>query len=127
MPTLPALPADGTVDKIVTAVRAGSFPYIAARAFGVPPSTHYAWLQQGAQGQAPYREYLEKVSTAAAAARLAAEVEVRRENALAWLRYGPGRERPGEPGWTDRTEHAVTDGQGGPLRLIVEVVNDRRA
>ena len=124
-PMLKALLTDGTVDKIVTAVRGGAFPYVAARAFGVPRVTHYRWMEAGERGAPLYREYWAKVSEAAAAARWQAEVEVRRENPLAWLRYGPGRERPDEPGWTERSEHAVNGTDGGPVRVVVEVVHDR--
>ena len=39
---------------------------------------------------------------ARAEARLSAEVEVKRGEPLNWLMKGPGRDRSGEPGWTDR-------------------------
>ena len=53
---------------------------------------------------------------ARAQARAAAEIEVRRDNPAFWLRVGPGRSRPGAPGWTDRQEIAI---EGGVTRFTL--------
>jgi hypothetical protein len=45
-PVLKVLLRDGTVGKIVLAVRDGAFPYVAARAYGVPQTTHYRWMER---------------------------------------------------------------------------------
>ena len=47
-------------------------------------------------------------------ARIVAKIEVRKMNPFHWLRYGPGRERSGEPGWTDSIEV-----QQQPVTLII--------
>ena len=57
------------------------------------------------------------VREARAQARVAAETEVRRDNPLAWLRYGPGRDRAGEPGWTER--HEIAGADGAPVRFTL--------
>lgn len=51
-----------------------------------------------------------------------------RTNPLAWLRYGPGRERAGEPGWTESREvtapepelHADKEDTAALARMILE-------
>jgi hypothetical protein len=91
---------------IVASVRAGGFVWVAAQAAGVGQSTFHRWMSD----QRPrFREFREKVEQARAQARLTAELEVKRTNPEFWLRVGPGRERPGEPGWTDsaKVEHKV--------------------
>ncbi len=107
--------------RIVAFIRAGSFAWVAAEAAGVSKSTFHRWLQRGEQeGSEPYCEFADEVRQAQAQARVAAETEVRRAQPLAWLRYGPGRDRPAEPGWTEQRQ--VTGPDGGPLQL--REVND---
>src|SRR5262249_19759838 len=40
---------------------------------------------------------------------------------LAWLRMGPGRDRPGEPGWTDAPPTEATGSGGAPLRFTLVI------
>jgi hypothetical protein len=63
----------------------------------------------------PHANFYREVTRARARARFAAETEVKKENPLAWLRYGPGRERPGEEGWTDSNKVELTGKDGAPL------------
>ncbi len=101
--------------QVVAYFRAGSFEWVAAEAAGVSKSTFHRWLQRGAtETRGAYHAFAEEVRQAKAQARVAAETEVRRTNPVAWLRYGPGRERPDEPGWTERQQHEVTHGRAPP-------------
>ena len=102
--------------SLLEAIRGGSFPHIAGKACGVAPSTWFRWMQLGQQGQEPYARFAAEVQQAAAHARVAAEIEVRKSDPLAWLRWGPGRERgPDEPGWTSgQTAQAVASVAVGP-------------
>ena len=88
--------------QIVAFIRAGSFDWVAARANGVPAPTFFRWMERGEQGEPEFSEFWTDVQNARAESRLAREVDVARKEPLAWLRLGPGRDRPGEPGWTDR-------------------------
>jgi hypothetical protein len=88
--------------KITAYIRAGSFDWVAARACGIPPRTFYHWMERGEQGEPIFAEFWREVQEARAQARLMREVKVADTEPLAWLRMGPGRDRPGEPGWTDR-------------------------
>jgi hypothetical protein len=94
------LPNKKAIARIKSYILGGAFPHIAAGAEGIAPSTFFRWMQMGKQGIKPYQAFWEEVTKAQSQKRLAAEVQVAKENPLAWLRLGPGRTRPGEPGWT---------------------------
>jgi len=103
--------------KIVSYIRAGAFDWVAAEACGIGERTFYHWLKEGAAGRQPYLQFLQEVTTARAEARAAAELEVRKMNPFAWLRYGPGREKPGKPGWTETYCAEHTGADGGPIQI----------
>jgi hypothetical protein len=90
---------------IVAAIRAGSFDWVAAEANGITRETLRLWLRKGERDKRkPYVAFAADVRAARAQARLSAEIEVRRDQPFNWLRFGPGRERDGEAGWTESTE-----------------------
>jgi len=105
------------IDAIVERVRVGVFPYIAAQAVGIPKSTFYDWMRRGEKGRKPFSELLARVREAAATARSNAELRVFRDKPLEWLRLGPGREKPGEPGWTESPTTLRVEGGDTPVRL----------
>jgi len=94
-------------DAILASLRAGAFTAVAAEAAGVGASTLREWMArgEGRDQRRPedrrYAAFAAQVRGASAQARVAAECEVFKTNPLAWLRYGPGRERPGRPGWSN--------------------------
>lgn len=100
---------------VVSYIRAGAFDWVAAQAAGIGKTTFYRWMLSGEQGKQPYAKFYSAVREARAVARVAAEMEVRRDNPLAWLRYGPGRAKSDEPGWTE--SHEVTAPQGASITL----------
>lgn len=112
--------------QILASIRAGAFDWVAARAAGVSVPTFYRWLSDE---RSPYREFAEKVAEARAVARLSVEIEVRKKNPEFWLSRGPGRERPGEPGWGEKTTIEHTGPGGGPVetKAVVEVKPDQLA
>jgi hypothetical protein len=94
--------------RILRYIRDGAFDWVAAEANGVSRRTFWEWVRRG-EGEDPdrpqtpfYAEFASQVREARAEARYSAEVEVKRGEPLSWLMKGPGRDRPGEPGWTDR-------------------------
>lgn len=90
---------------IVAAIRAGAYDWVAAQANGIDPDTFRSWIRRGdKEGTEPFLSFVTDVRTARAQARLSAEIEVRKEEPFNWLRFGPGRERPGEDGWTESKE-----------------------
>jgi hypothetical protein len=90
---------------IVAAIRAGAFDWIAAEANGIDRETFKLWMRTGTRSKRePYLSFVRNVRAARAQARLSAEIEVRKEQPFNWLRFGPGREREGEAGWTKSTE-----------------------
>jgi hypothetical protein len=93
--------------RIVSFIRAGAFDWVAAEANGIDRHTFWEWIRRGEnEDERPqtdaYAKFAKQVREARAEARLSAEVEVKRGEPLSWLMKGPGRDRPGEPGWTDR-------------------------
>lgn len=102
-----------TQAKIVSYIRAGAFDWVAARAAGIAQSTFYLWMKGDTPRRAQFRDAVEE---ARAQARLAAEVEVRKRNPEFWLSRGPGKERPGQPGWGEKTTHEIVGNDGGPIK-----------
>lgn len=102
--------------QIAQLIRAGAYDWVAAESAGIGRSTFYRWMALGEDGRAPYTDFAREVVIARAQARAAAEIEVRRDNPAFWLRVGPGRSRPGAPGWTDRQEIAI---EGGVTRFTL--------
>jgi hypothetical protein len=112
-------------DQIAALVRAGIFPYVAAGACGVGRATFFAWMDPGSRKRRRrlFRDFRDKVHRAADEARAAAEAAVYAGDKLSWLRYGPGRERPGEPGWTNSAEITMAHDPAVPLRIEVIYVD----
>jgi hypothetical protein len=88
--------------QIAAFVRAGGFPHVAATAAGVPRDLFARWLRRGTDPRTPalVRALCRDVLQAHAQARLKAEVAILADKPLDWLRYGPGKEKPGAPGWS---------------------------
>jgi hypothetical protein len=87
---------------IVSYVRAGGYPQVAAEAAGVPREVFAVWLRRGTDpgGRSLYRDLLRDVVQAHAQARLKAEVAALEDRPLDWLKFGPGKETHDAPGWT---------------------------
>lgn len=97
--------------RIVAFIRSGAFAWVAAEAAGISKTTFHRWIQQGeAETRGRYYDFAEDVRQAKAQARVAAEIEVRKLSPATWLRFGPGRDRPEEPGWTDQRQLTGPDG-----------------
>ncbi|MBT7833488.1 MAG: hypothetical protein HN667_07620 [Chloroflexi bacterium] len=91
-----------TTGLVVESIEAGAFDYVAAEAAGISPSTYYDWMARGRNGEPEFLEFSERVRQARAQARLNAESRVFKSDPKSWLRYGPGKDRPSMPGWTER-------------------------
>lgn len=92
-------------NTIISYIRAGAYAWVAAQAAGIHRATFWRWMQIGERHHerskaSVYRDFYYEVQQAQAEARAAAEIQVRRDRPETWLRYGPGRSRPGMPGWT---------------------------
>jgi len=91
---------DEIAKRIVAAIRAGSYPHVAAQSAGVPRALFGRWLERGRQQRCGrYRVFLLQVREAKAQARAKAEIDARQKDAKFWLRYGPGKEISDAPGW----------------------------
>jgi hypothetical protein len=88
---------------ILTYLRQGGFPAVAADAAGVPWPIFEAWLRRGEERRArePLRSFARAVRQAMAQARLLSELSVCKKEPKFWLCNGPGRETLDNPGWTN--------------------------
>ncbi len=116
-------------------IRLGAFAHVAASSLGIRPETFSRWLTKGKEARSGiFAQFYQDVSVAQAEARMTAEMEVRRDNPLAWLRYGPGRTRRetivhenGEreeivlPGWSDDPKIRI-EGGDKPIRVQHEII-----
>lgn len=93
-----------TVEQVKTITAylvAGGTPHVAAQAAGVPRFVYRRWMNRGREtGEAVYRHFRAAVLQAHAQSRLDAEISVRKNKPLDWLRYGPGKGNPRRPDWT---------------------------
>jgi hypothetical protein len=99
--------------KIVDAILEGAYDWVAARAAGIHKDTFYFWLQRGEAGESPYSDFSDAIDHARAVARRGAEAAVKQDDPLSWLMKGPGRERPGEPGWASPSDTRQTEAVQG--------------
>jgi hypothetical protein len=88
---------------ILSYIRSGGYPWVAAEGAGIPRQVFAQWLRRGAKprSRALYRSFYIRVIQARAQGRLAAEIETRKKDPRYWLTHGPGRETSGAPGWTN--------------------------
>jgi hypothetical protein len=95
-------------EKIVAFIRAGGFAHVAAEAAGLPHAVFARWLARGEQADAPanYRAFARAIREAEAQARLQAELNVRRDKPLDWLKAGPGKASADNPGWGNASKAA---------------------
>lgn len=90
-------------EKIVAYIRAGGFAHVAAEAAGLPREVFARWLARGERPGAPasYRAFAQAIREAEAQTRLQAELNVRKDKPLDWLKAGPGKDAADNPGWTN--------------------------
>jgi hypothetical protein len=104
---------------IAAYIRAGGFEHVAAEAAGVPRRVFDKWLHAGQrkEGRKVYRRFVAAVRQAGAQARLGAEIAVLKAKPLDWLKCGPGKERPGNPGWSTAARAQSRGNETHPLML----------
>jgi hypothetical protein len=108
---------------VLSYLRAGGFLHVAVEAVGLSAEAFALWLRRGEGRRAParYRALARSVRQAQAQARLGAEASVLGDRPLDWLRYGPGREDAGRPGWTAAARPASAGAVGVSPLLVPEV------
>lgn len=108
-----------TYAKMLLLIRAGVFKHQVAKGFGVTTTTFNIWLERGrndieANRLTPYSQLVLDVEQAEGTARIQMELRIAETNPEFWLRNGPGKTKPNEPGWTDT--QAVEGGEN-PLQV----------
>jgi hypothetical protein len=102
-------------------VRAGAFREQAAKVLGVTPSTFATWLRRGLEdlqaGQiTSFSKLAVDILKAEGEARIVAEIEIKQNNPLAWLRHA-GRNKPDEPGWSEEKTILHTGDDNHPITI----------
>src|SRR5262249_10830920 len=79
-----------------------AFPHVAAKAWGMSAAQLEFILEQAETGsdKSKNAKFGKKIIQAQATARLRAEMEAYDKNPILWLKSGPGKEKPQNPGWT---------------------------
>jgi hypothetical protein len=98
-----ALPFDSLLaERILSYIRSGGYPTVAAEAAGLPKEVFLQWVKRGEKTKArePYRSFARGVREAAALGRLVAELAVHDKEPKYWLAHGPGKETEHNPGWS---------------------------
>lgn len=107
-------------EEIVAYIASGSYDYVAAQAAGISRSTYYRWYESGSRPGSRYGTFRRAVEEARARARVIAENAVFKTKPEVWLRYGPGRERPGAPGWTHAARPWAEDVDAETMRAAAK-------
>lgn len=99
--------------QIVSAIRSGAYPHVAAQACDVSKELFDDWLRRGTGPYArkPYGPFAREVLQAQAQARVRAETEAFANAPKAWLHYGPGRESTRSPGWSAPVKASALTGE----------------
>jgi hypothetical protein len=87
-------------EQLVSFIRAGGFPHVAAEAAGIARDVFDLWLEAGARKREPFCSFATQVRQAAAVARLLQEHAVYQKDPKFWLSHGPGKAQPAQSGWT---------------------------
>ncbi len=86
--------------RIFTFISAGGVPWVCAEACGIPREIFDQWMQRGRSSEEePFLGFYQGVLEHHAQARLTAELGVKKDDPLSWLKYGPGRATSEYPGW----------------------------
>lgn len=96
--------------QILSFIRVGGYPHVAAQAAGIPEWMWNEWIALGEKKGArePYKSFVLKVNQAKAQARLNAEVAALEADPRFWLKNGPGKETPESPGWAAMVRPMLT-------------------
>jgi hypothetical protein len=93
--------------EILAYIRAGAYPHVAAAAAGVPETTWNTWKERSTR-RGQYQAFFTKIKQASAQARVMAEIDARKEDVRFWLKNGPGKEQPDNPGWAAMVRPLLT-------------------
>lgn len=103
-------------ERIVDAIRAGSYAEPACRAAGIAESTFYRWLQRGeAEGRGIYAEFARAVRRAEAEAELNAVDVVQAHMPSDWRAAIAFLERRYPARWRRQTSAEISGPGGGPI------------
>jgi len=120
------LPTPELQQLIVAYIRAGGFAHVGAEAAGVSHERFASWLSRGARprGRKEYRLFRDAIRQAQAQSRLAAEIAVFKGRPLDWLKCGPGKDAPGNPGWSTAAKAQPTATETRPHSLADPIIQE---
>jgi hypothetical protein len=114
--------------EIVTRIRSGSYPHVAAESVGVPRRVFDEWMSAGRkQRRGRRRDFCRAVSQALAEIRAAMEIAAKKQDPKFWLRFGPGKDGGNLRGWGPAAKRRArkaskqTDWQPELFALLAEI------
>lgn len=114
-------------NELLDYLQAGAYPHIAAEAAGISQATLEAWLHAGHRARAKkvFRDFTARYEAACAMARLVAEIAVHDTDPKYWLKFGPGKDRPGRPGWSREVKPFIEDKSSTTVNILANpLIND---
>ena len=109
---------DEVSEFIVSAIRAGNYAEVAAKAAGIHPATYYDWMKRGKAGKEAdrlYAEFANAVKKAEGEAEAHAVALVRKAMPDNWQAAMTYLERRYPDRWRRRERHEITGPDGGPI------------
>lgn len=131
----PCLLSPEVMRSIAENVSMGAYFNVAVRAAGIAIRTAQTWRKKGDEflnlieagrqdeisiDDFKYVQFAQAIMQAEGVARLKAEQIVYAGDPRFWLRVGPGRDKPDDPGWSERVEHSGPGGKGIPFTMSIE-------
>lgn len=130
----PTLLTEELQAQILYILQTGTYQWVAAQACGIDPGTFQDWMRKGNAPDAPepYATFAREVNRVHAIVRANVESNVAHRNPEYWLTRGPGRSKPGRPGWTDAPleveesdeERAIDQLSYEQLEALAEMIGD---
>lgn len=104
-------------ERILNAIKAGNYSYVAAQLGGIGERTFYDWMKRGESGEEPFAQFSQAVKEAEtqAEARNVAIIQRHAQNSWQAAAWYLERKAPGRWGRKERIEH--TGAEGGPITL----------
>jgi|DEB0MinimDraft_4_1074332.scaffolds.fasta_scaffold01490_6 transposase len=104
-------------ERIVNAIKAGNYSFVAAQLGGIGERTFYSWMERGEKGEEPYAQFMQAVKEAETHAEARNIALVQRHAQSSWQAAAWYLERKAPDRWGRRERIEHTGASGGPITL----------